>query len=143
MLCESYAEGWIHWFGENMTTPYQKGVRVENLLANELRARGWTVLRGAGSKGPADLVAWKEPRVRFIQVKRCRSVSGLRRAVCDAIDKFEQGDAWFDSAVAFEITLRYQRYWVTVWRSCEVWKCARWAESLLGQSEWPSNRREA
>jgi Holliday junction resolvase-like predicted endonuclease len=48
---------------------YAKGARLERLAAADLREDGYTVTRSAGSKGPVDLIAYSERRVRFIQVK--------------------------------------------------------------------------
>ncbi len=48
---------------------YARGRRLEYQARNLLIARGYTVVRSAGSKGPVDLVAWNERHVLFIQVK--------------------------------------------------------------------------
>lgn len=125
-----------------MTTPYQKGVRAEYLLANELREQGWTVIRSAGSKGPADLVAWKEPDIRLIQVKRCCSVPELKRAIREAIDKFEESGVWFGSWHTFEIFLRYRVGWIRVIRRTECWELWSAHSDLLGQTEWPILEQE-
>lgn len=69
-----------------MTTNYQRGVIIERKAQAELEADGYLVIRAAGSKGPADLVAI--PRddaapVRLIQCKRTAGTpgSGLRAAL--------------------------------------------------------------
>jgi Holliday junction resolvase len=41
----------------------------ENVLAERLEARGYVCLRSAGSRGPADLLAFNADHVRIIQVK--------------------------------------------------------------------------
>ncbi len=46
-----------------------KGRRGENRARKILEAAGFTVCRAAGSKGPADLVAWDATSIRFISVK--------------------------------------------------------------------------
>jgi len=51
---------------------YPKGRRRELAVKHFLEALGYTVIRSAGSKGPWDLVAYKEGEVRFIQVKSAK-----------------------------------------------------------------------
>lgn len=46
-----------------------KGRRAEHRARRILEAAGFSVCRAAGSKGPADLVAWDATSVRFISVK--------------------------------------------------------------------------
>lgn len=46
-----------------------KGRRAEHRARALLEAAGFEVCRAAGSKGPADLVAWDRTSVRFISVK--------------------------------------------------------------------------
>lgn len=49
---------------------YSKGRRAEHELRHILENSGWRVIRSAGSKGVADLVAFnKQGAVRMIQVK--------------------------------------------------------------------------
>jgi Holliday junction resolvase len=50
-------------------TNYEKGVRVERLARKLLEDAGYYVIRSAGSKGAADLVAIDETHVQLIQVK--------------------------------------------------------------------------
>lgn len=52
-----------------MASHYARGARVENQVADHLRERGYDVIRSAGSKGAADLVALSEGEVLLIQVK--------------------------------------------------------------------------
>ncbi len=52
------------------TTNYQRGVIIERRAQAELEALGYLVIRAAGSKGPADLVAIGETGTRLIQCKR-------------------------------------------------------------------------
>lgn len=46
-----------------------RGARAENAVADELGAMGHDVIRSAGSKGAADLVAVHDREVLFVQVK--------------------------------------------------------------------------
>lgn len=46
-----------------------KGRRAEHRARALLEAAGFEVCRAAGSKGPADLVAWDRQSIRFISVK--------------------------------------------------------------------------
>jgi Holliday junction resolvase len=46
-----------------------KGRRAEHRARAILEAAGFAVCRAAGSKGPADLVAWDAVSIRFISVK--------------------------------------------------------------------------
>ncbi len=46
-----------------------KGRRAEHKARAILEAAGFEVCRAAGSKGPADLVAWNTTSIRFISVK--------------------------------------------------------------------------
>jgi Holliday junction resolvase len=46
-----------------------KGRRAEHRARALLEAAGYAVCRAAGSKGPADLVAWNTTAFRFISVK--------------------------------------------------------------------------
>lgn len=46
-----------------------KGRRAEHKARAILEAAGFSVTRAAGSKGPADLVAWNDHGVHFVSVK--------------------------------------------------------------------------
>lgn len=46
-----------------------RGTRAENAVADELGAMGHDVIRSAGSKGAADLVAMHDREILFVQVK--------------------------------------------------------------------------
>lgn len=48
---------------------YDKGARLERIAKKRLEARGYTVVRSAGSKGAVDLVAWNAKHTLLIQVK--------------------------------------------------------------------------
>ena len=61
--------------------PARKGRRAEHRARHALEAAGYTVLRAAGSKGVADLVAWNGDHVRIVSVKSGgRYVSTRERA---------------------------------------------------------------
>lgn len=49
--------------------PAHKGRRAEHRARRLLEAAGYQVTRAAGSKGPADLVAWNADGIRFVSVK--------------------------------------------------------------------------
>jgi len=49
-----------------MVKAYRKGARYERRAREELEAKGYYVMRSAGSRGPADLIAVK---VLYVQVK--------------------------------------------------------------------------
>jgi hypothetical protein len=46
-----------------------KGRRAEHRVRKVLEDDGFMVTRAAGSKGPADLIAWNTVQIRFISVK--------------------------------------------------------------------------
>ena len=50
-------------------TNYQRGVRFEYEVIHYLKERDWTCIRSAGSHGPIDIVAIKEPLEYLIQCK--------------------------------------------------------------------------
>ncbi len=50
-------------------TRYERGRRLEYHARSDLRKQGFTVIRSAGSKGPADLVAINQKQVLLVQVK--------------------------------------------------------------------------
>lgn len=53
-----------------MTTPYERGKRMERQAVEDLEALGYGAQRTAGSHGPFDVIAWDESMVMLIQVKR-------------------------------------------------------------------------
>jgi hypothetical protein len=55
--------------GERMNAAH-KGRRAERRARALLEAAGFEVCRAAGSKGPADLVAWDTTSIRFISIER-------------------------------------------------------------------------
>ena len=52
-----------------MATNYQRGYNFEYRCRKELESKGFFVVRSAGSKGPADLVAIREGKVLLVQCK--------------------------------------------------------------------------
>ncbi len=46
-----------------------RGIRAERTIASSLQKDGYTVIRAAGSLGPADLIAMKPRELLLIQVK--------------------------------------------------------------------------
>lgn len=52
-----------------MTDQKARGTRAENAVADELGKGGYDIIRSAGSKGAADLVAVHDGVVLFVQVK--------------------------------------------------------------------------
>jgi len=65
-----------------MGTKYESGRRLEYIVRNKLRERGFVVVRSAGSKGPLDLVAWKGNDIRFIQCKRTKIKELTADSIC-------------------------------------------------------------
>jgi Holliday junction resolvase len=60
---------------------YVAGRRIEWRARKRLEADGYIVVRAAGSKGPADLVAWDSRTIRLISVKSGgRYLSAVERA---------------------------------------------------------------
>jgi Holliday junction resolvase len=56
-------------------TNYQRGYAAERVARKILEDDGYLVIRSAGSKGPADLIALNAREIILIQVKRNRPVS--------------------------------------------------------------------
>jgi len=48
---------------------YERGRAAEYRVRRQLESEGWLCVRAAGSKGPVDIVAFRDGRVRCIQVK--------------------------------------------------------------------------
>jgi len=65
-----------------------KGRRAEHRARAILEAAGFSVVRAAASKGPADLVAWDTVSVRFISVKcGTKYASALEREALQVMGK--------------------------------------------------------
>lgn len=47
----------------------QRGTAFENRVKKHLEDKGWDVFRSAGSRSPADLVAFRDTRILLIQCK--------------------------------------------------------------------------
>lgn len=65
---------------------YETGARTERLVRDDLMAYGYSVVKAAGSKGAADLVAFRRGFVLFVQVKRTEAqISPLGRLALIAL----------------------------------------------------------
>jgi len=53
-------------------TNYTIGARLERLWMNQMKLRGYRVMRSAGSKGLIDCIAWNEYEVIMAQIKNNR-----------------------------------------------------------------------
>ena len=64
---------------------YIQGRAFENRYRRRLEAAGWTVMRSAGSRGPFDLVYWKDREAAHgVQLKRrttCAAAFRLRETL--------------------------------------------------------------
>ena len=60
-----------------MGTRYTSGRSAENYLRDKLESAGYYVVRSAGSKGAADLIAGNGERVLAIQVKHWQRAANL------------------------------------------------------------------
>lgn len=56
-----------------MTTPYQRGQKIQWRAQKELEKEGYHTMIGARSLGPFDIIAWQLNRILFIQVKSCKA----------------------------------------------------------------------
>ena len=56
--------------GVAVVTHYDNGARTERLIRDWLHDHGYAVVKAGGSKGAADLVAFRRGFVLFVQVKR-------------------------------------------------------------------------
>jgi Holliday junction resolvase len=67
-----------------------KGRRAEHRARALLEAAGFAVCRAAGSKGPADLIAWDTTSIRFISVKSgTKYASALEREALQFLTRLE------------------------------------------------------
>lgn len=64
-------------FRKMVKDKYQKGAKEENKLKKYLEKKGYYVMRSAGSKGPADLIAIdpETRKIRVIQVKKQKDLN--------------------------------------------------------------------
>jgi len=67
---------------------YSKGRRLEYKVKHRLEAKGWYVVRSAGSKGLIDLVAIKPKKVLLIQVKRRKPGKRYLKKLADWESKY-------------------------------------------------------
>lgn len=70
-----------------MTNNYAHGRQTEWAIRADLERHGYEVIRAAGSKGPADLVAIKPGQVLLINVKRTRPPGPKERQALRALAK--------------------------------------------------------
>jgi Holliday junction resolvase len=67
---------------------YRKGRRAEHRARALLEAAGYRVTRAAGSKGPADVIAWNASSIRFISVKAgSRYATALEREALEQMPR--------------------------------------------------------
>ena len=53
-------------------TNYTIGVRLERLWMSQMRAKGYKVMRSAGSHGLIDCMAWNTDEIIMVQVKNSK-----------------------------------------------------------------------
>lgn len=75
---------------------YRKGYRYEQKARKQLEAAGYNVIRSAGSKGPADLVAVKVTmegyvQILYVQVKAVKQRQGWARELEQMRDELPVG----------------------------------------------------
>ena len=56
-----------------MGTRYQQGRDAEYRAIDDLALEGWAAERTAGSHGTADVIAWNDRLIRYIQIKTFRA----------------------------------------------------------------------
>ena len=77
-----------------LRTAYRRGVAFERTIKKDLEARGYFVLRSAGSHSPVDLVALRWDRdVLLVQCKAHGVLSPADRAVLDELETKTDGTA--------------------------------------------------
>ena len=70
-----------------MSTSYERGRGAEYRAINELKADGYEAVRTAGSHGKADVIAWNDNLIRFIQCKTWISRLGDYSHDVEALEK--------------------------------------------------------
>lgn len=70
---------------------YKKGARKEYKIKKQLEGEGWFVVRSAGSKGAADLVAFNKEthEIKLIQVKTYKLSPKQRKEALDPLEALE------------------------------------------------------
>ncbi len=114
---------------------YAKGAAFEQALARRLRSIGAWVIRAAGSRGPADLLAWYGGRKALIQAKvngglGAREEEELRLAARDL-----GATAWLVTR-----TPRGHEAWHLIWPELGTPQIYRWpsfAAWLTGKTRLP------
>jgi Holliday junction resolvase len=86
-------------------TNYAKGRRAEWAVRDKLQEAGAIVVRSAGSKSPADLVAMFQHRTYAIQVKCAKPTPKEREGCCYASEHTEASwvMVWWEGGKATEV----------------------------------------
>lgn len=71
-----------------MATNYRRGYDLERRLRKRLEAKGWFVIRSAGSKTPVDLVAFNGCRHAFVQCSRVPLPMAKRQALVTLAERY-------------------------------------------------------
>ena len=69
-------------------TQYALGAVLERRIRHQLEDDQWFVVRSAGSKGPLDLVAFRQDKILFIQCKRGKLRKGEWEALVATADAY-------------------------------------------------------
>jgi len=92
---------------------YRKGADFERKIKNKLESAGYFVIRSAGSKGPADLVAWdsnsRDESPYFFQCKT--GEEGITKAEVEKLAPLSQfGSTYFAYSDHGQIRVKYLSY---------------------------------
>jgi Holliday junction resolvase-like predicted endonuclease len=88
---------------------YEKGRRAENEAQRMLERDGYEVARSAGSHGPADLIAWNEREIRFIQIKAIGHEQSAGVAIAAGRRRWNDAIRPTIESVSIETWVRYPR----------------------------------
>lgn len=89
-----------------MATNYQRGANLEYKVRRQFEEAGYYVVRSAGSRGVADLVAVKQGQVFWIQVKKSTSTAKEKEKLEELVEKYGGYGIWATSqyrGVQYEI----------------------------------------
>jgi len=114
---------------------YAKGAAYEQELARRLRSLEAWVVRAAGSKGPADLVAWYGGRRALIQAKVGGGLAAREEAQLRLAARDLGATAWLVTRTA-----RGNEAWYLVWPELGNPQAYRWADFaawLSGEAPLP------
>ena len=73
---------------------YAKGARMERAVKHALEARGYAVVRSAGSKSPYDLIAIDSQDVLLVQCKSNRLSQNMRERLRNAMLGGSTANTW-------------------------------------------------